>query len=81
MLTDELDPSGPDHLHLATMSPDGAIVQAHDWPTTGGVTPISVEVDPAGGVVFTAVVGIVGGATIDVGNGPISPGIVARIAP
>ena len=81
MLTDELDPAGPDHLHLATMSPDGAIVPAHDWPTTGGVTPISVEVDLAGGIVFTAVVGILGGATIDVGNGPISPGIVARIAP
>lgn len=70
-----------EHLYFTRMTPDGTISRAQDWPTTGTVTDRSLEVDPAGGLVLAAFVSGQGTSAIDVGNGPVASGVVARIAP
>ena len=70
-----------ERLYLTRMSPTGAILQAASWPTSGAVTPEALHVDPAGGLLFAANVGYIGGATIDVGEGPLTSTFLARHAP
>lgn len=77
------DPVTPysEHLYLTRMSVTGEITRAEDWRSGGTVAPAALHVDPAGGILFAATTGLIAGAAIDVGDGPKSPTIVARLAP